>query len=175
MSFKHSLRITLNKELDLYFDNEEEDNEPFLVLGYGANAYFEIVESLSKMFMAITLFAIPIFYIYVTGNYYGEKTNFITKSFFGNFGASKMLTKEARFASGHISLRCPGGTVLDTDNAHFGIMSNEHQSFIYVHQNSVQEIVEQKGYHDCDRMVNTRKKILFQEIMKLQCNKKNQC
>jgi hypothetical protein len=38
--------------------------KPFLILGYGVNAYFDIMLSLVWMFSAITIFTIPLFYAY---------------------------------------------------------------------------------------------------------------
>lgn len=46
-------------------------DEPYLALGYGLNAYFDILASVSKMFVWVSLFAVPIFYIYgVYGQYF---------------------------------------------------------------------------------------------------------
>jgi len=54
------------KELGVKVPKNEQQisQDPYLVLGYGVNAYFDILLSLSAMFICITLFAIPIFWIY---------------------------------------------------------------------------------------------------------------
>jgi len=43
-------------------------DEPFLMLGYGVNAYLDIMLSLSKMFIGISLACIPIFMFYSQNN-----------------------------------------------------------------------------------------------------------
>lgn len=50
--------------------SDESDNDPFLILGYGVNAYLEILTSFSIMFLAITLFAFPIYIIYLSQSGY---------------------------------------------------------------------------------------------------------
>ena len=45
--------------------NEKEiDEDPYLLLGYGVNSYFDILASLSIMFACITIFCIPVMYVY---------------------------------------------------------------------------------------------------------------
>jgi len=42
--------------------------DPFLYLGYGVNAYFNVMLNLSKMFGMITLFVIPLYMVYSENN-----------------------------------------------------------------------------------------------------------
>jgi hypothetical protein len=39
-------------------------SEPFLRLGYGVNAYFDIMLSIFYMFVFISLISLPMFYIF---------------------------------------------------------------------------------------------------------------
>jgi len=48
--------------------DREMREEPFLMLGYGVNAYLDIMLSLSYMFIWITIFCIPIFMFYKSNN-----------------------------------------------------------------------------------------------------------
>lgn len=50
-------------ELDLKFPKEDL-SDPYIVLGYGVNAYFQILASLARMFFWVFIFALPMFYIY---------------------------------------------------------------------------------------------------------------
>ena len=61
--FKAALKECIQEELGLdpIIENK---NEPYLVLGYGANAYFDILHSLAKMFFWLFIFAIPLYMIY---------------------------------------------------------------------------------------------------------------
>lgn len=40
--------------------------EPFILLGYGINAFFDIIYALMWMFMSITLFLLPVYILYST-------------------------------------------------------------------------------------------------------------
>ena len=52
---------------------EKNLTEPYLALGYGLNAYFDILASVARMFFWVFMFAIPIFYIYgVYGQYFKD-------------------------------------------------------------------------------------------------------
>ena len=65
-SFQHALRKTLLEELEIKMPKSDSqiDSEPFILLGYGVNAFFDIMESLMFMFLCITLFSMPMYYVY---------------------------------------------------------------------------------------------------------------
>ena len=48
--------------------------DPYLVLGYGVNAYMDIVLSFAKMFMVLTVSSIPLYIVYSSGKAYGPGT-----------------------------------------------------------------------------------------------------
>jgi hypothetical protein len=72
--FEDSLRAALLAEMDLKISKADMEiqEDPFLLLGYGMNAYFDVLISLSRMMLAITLFSIPIFVIYASGTAYSD-------------------------------------------------------------------------------------------------------
>lgn len=43
--------------------------DPFLILGYGINAYFDMMRELAQMFLIITLFFIPVYMWYLSNNF----------------------------------------------------------------------------------------------------------
>lgn len=57
------MRECILNELDLKFPKEDL-SDPYLVLGYGVNAYFQILASLARMFFWVFIFTLPMFYIY---------------------------------------------------------------------------------------------------------------
>ena len=73
--FNHSLRKALLKEMKIKMPKSDEEivNSPFLMLGYGVNAYFDIMLSLVWMFSCITIFVIPLFYAYSQNDTKGLK------------------------------------------------------------------------------------------------------
>lgn len=52
-----------------------------------------------------------------------------------------MFAKSTRLSHEKMDIGCPAGTLLDTNHAHFGIMSNEFKSFIYCHKLTVRNMV----------------------------------
>ena len=64
--FTTQLRIALLKELGLKPPKTEKkvNKNPFLLLGYGVNSYFDVIEQMSKMFVFISIFFIPVMAIY---------------------------------------------------------------------------------------------------------------
>ena len=72
--FKHALRASLLAKLSqkeptsvvLKQPKSEEvlEEDPFLYLGYGVNAYFGVMMHMVRMFACITIFVLPMLYIY---------------------------------------------------------------------------------------------------------------
>lgn len=64
--FKHQLRMALLNEMDLLLpENAEEiEEDPYLLLGYGINAYFEILIYCFQMCIWLTVFTMPLMYFY---------------------------------------------------------------------------------------------------------------
>jgi len=99
------------------------------------------------MFMWITVFAIPIFYIYQSGRHFqGQKSYAISQFFAGNFGGSTMFCKQSRLVLGKMTMQCPMGTVLETDKAVFGVISNEFRSFVYCQQSAIDVEITKDGH-----------------------------
>jgi len=64
--FRHSLRKTLLEEMGIRMPKSENQliEDPFLILGYGVNAYFDIMLSLAYMFLTLCVFCIPVYYVF---------------------------------------------------------------------------------------------------------------
>jgi hypothetical protein len=60
------VRESLLIELDLKAPKEDL-SDPYIVMGYGVNAYYQILAGLARMFFAIFIFSLPMMYIYGTG------------------------------------------------------------------------------------------------------------
>jgi len=45
-------------------DEEPVSNDPFLLLGYGVNAYFDIMFEIMKMMLMISVVCLPLLYVY---------------------------------------------------------------------------------------------------------------
>jgi len=77
------------------------------------------------MFILISLFCLPLFYIYGSGSgLKGWKSFPVTRFTLGNLGGSSTMCKHQILARGHIRLFCPPTSVIDGNNAVFGLLSN---------------------------------------------------
>ena len=65
-NFNLNLKSALLKEMGFKVPkgDAELENDPYMLLGYGVNAYFDVLYALSMMFVTISLMAIPIFFVY---------------------------------------------------------------------------------------------------------------
>ena len=61
-SFKSGLKRALRRKLDMKVSKSDEriEKDPYLLLGYGMNSYFEIMLGLMCMMFVVTLFAVPL-------------------------------------------------------------------------------------------------------------------
>jgi hypothetical protein len=68
--YKQSLKETLLKQMKIKLPKGESEinKEPFILLGYGINAYFDIMISLCTMFVCITFFMLPVYHGYAHNN-----------------------------------------------------------------------------------------------------------
>jgi hypothetical protein len=81
----HSLHLKTPK------GEEAIEEDPFLILGYGINSYFDILLNLFWMFTFITIFCIPIYIIFAQNRYFAEwKTYQISRFSLGNMGGASM-------------------------------------------------------------------------------------
>ena len=104
--------------------------DPYLIIGYGINAFFDILLSLCTMFCMISIAAIPIFFIYSSmgqGTYSDEKSYPISKFLLGNMGGASVFCHSGLMEKSHMDLSCPTGTFFDGSKALFGLISTEHE------------------------------------------------
>lgn len=109
-------------------------NNPYLMAGYGVNAYFNILDSFRLMFMMITLFCLPLYFIYGTSiGLKGWKSFVIGRWTLGNLGGASMMCKHQVLTKGAIGLLCPPNSLIDARNAVFGVLSAQFDSHDVCH------------------------------------------
>ena len=111
--FKFALRRCLLNELGLKIPKSDEEilNDPYLILGYGINAYHDILNSLAQMFIWISIFTIPILIIYSSGRHYDDQKSYIVSQFIiGNFGSSSVFCQQFRMSKKVATMSCPTNT-----------------------------------------------------------------
>lgn len=85
------------------------------MLGYGVNAYFDIMLSIMKLFMVISIVVLPLFISYSANDSLGLKEYLkndskymFAKFTIGNMGGSTVFCKSKRIEEGSIfNLNCP--------------------------------------------------------------------
>ena len=130
--FKHKLQQTMLAELGIKMPKSEEtvQEDPYLILGYGVNAFFVILLSLCSMFCCISLFAIPIYYSSKSmgqDSYRDDKTHPISQFLLGNMGGATMFCHSALMEKEHLDISCPAGLILHSKPAIFGLISTQHE------------------------------------------------
>ena len=112
-------------ELKVPTSDEAISQDPFLVLGYGINAYFEIISSLFWMMTLISFVFIPILAVYADNaiNGLAEQPKAIINMWsLGNMGSSTVSCKSKPLGVGSILFSCPMGQI-DVLNPIIGIMN----------------------------------------------------
>jgi hypothetical protein len=114
-SFKLALKKSLRHKMDLKMPKSELaiEEDPFLLMGFGMNAYFDIMKQLIFMFFWISVFFVPVFYIY--SSYDGLKNAPyypLDMWSLGNMGGSSVQCGSVpqSVAGARLSLTCPTGT-----------------------------------------------------------------
>lgn len=106
----------------------EVQQDPYLMLGYGMNAFFDVQYSMMQMFLCISIFSIPIYLTYSQGGQgaYSDSLAYpITQFMLGNMGGSTTFCHQFLMQKGHADISCSTGLVLDTDHAVFGLISSK--------------------------------------------------
>jgi hypothetical protein len=86
--------MLLELEIKMPKSEIEIQEDPFLILGYGVNAFFDILLSLCMMFCFISVASIPIFIIYSSmgqGTYSEENSYPISRFLLGNMGGASVF------------------------------------------------------------------------------------
>jgi len=73
ISFEKALVNCFHNEMgcpDVNDNGAEEEASPFLVMGYGINAYFDFLGFTGKLFVWLTIFSMPAFYYFSQGHFF---------------------------------------------------------------------------------------------------------
>jgi len=130
-NFDYELRRAILDDMNIKMPKTDHaiETDPFLLLGFGVNSYFDIMLDLMKMNIWITIFVLPLFYCY-SHNYQlaldtGSPVKYAINQYsLGNMGGShvKCTPKSSVFDS--VILSCATGRI-DTENTIFGVMTKQ--------------------------------------------------
>lgn len=145
-----------------------------MVLGYGVNAYFDMLSSLSYMFVMITIFCLPIYYMYASHGAFSDYRSFsIAKYMLGNLGGSSVFCEQYHMNRGQYTISCPPESYIDTNNLIFGMISDEIVDKNVCTQKMVDILVKKNNQTDCTATLN--KKVTLDRINKACSGEKTSC
>lgn len=156
-NFRHALRKAIMSEMHMKVPKSEDEliENPFLILGYGINAYFDMMRELCNMFMTITVFFLPVFMWYK-----GNKANALVSESFnpmtqlqaytiGNMGGAQVVCHQKKLNAQKMNFECPPGLDIDYDNVIYGIMSPKLDLSYYCTEEAIHASPFNKGIHKC--------------------------
>jgi len=131
-------------------DPQETSGDPYLIAGYGVNAFFSLIRSLMCMFMMISVFMLPVMHIYKNSSQKGvEAFSHGPKAMFhqvtlGNMGAASVFCEQYKIDTNNFMMKCPNGadaliekrhtskwTGKTTNGFEFGLIPNRFDSKKY--------------------------------------------
>ena len=83
-----------------------------------------MLSSLSMMFLMISIFCIPVFYLYGSHVAFEDWKSYpIARFTLGNMGSASMFCQQNRLGKDLFTITCPNESVIDTDNLLVGMIS----------------------------------------------------
>ena len=128
-NFAFNLRVAILGQMKVKIpkSHREVQEDPFLLLGFGVNNYFDIMKSLMWMFSMISIFMLPLMFKYAHNDQKGLQTDplyAINQFSLGNLGGSQTQCTVKPLMVDTVNLHCDVGR-LDIKNVIFGVMSTE--------------------------------------------------
>lgn len=176
--FKHSLRKTLLAEMKIKMPKSENTiiDDPFLILGYGVNAYFDIMISLAIACLTITVFCIPLYRGYAFNDEKGLQMDgkyVINQWSLGNMAGSNIFCGQKRIGTSNMPISCPmGKMVINETSAQLGIMSMNVAQKIHCTEESIWGASDETTVSNCTANMNYD---AFYTQLKTNCDGKVEC
>lgn len=85
-------------DLEIPKSDRDIEQEPFLLFGYGVNAYFDLTLSLLQMFLVISVLCVPVMAIYSKGKDLpaaDQKSMGLSHMVLGNLGGATTICEMA--------------------------------------------------------------------------------
>jgi hypothetical protein len=126
--FRMALRKSLLNKLNMKMSKTDIllEQDPFLRLGFGMNAFFDTLTYLMRLMLLMFLFSLPMIYIYSS---YGAIENapkgFISRFSLGNMGGASVMCKIVPLTTSNFTIACPVNSQISTGSLstnNFGVM-----------------------------------------------------
>jgi len=119
-SFEGALKRAIRRKLELGVPKSDLrlEEDPFLLLGYGMNSYFQVMVELMIMVGLISLVTIPLMGTFASFDALESYPNFsMNKYTLGNIGGADAFCQQSSFdlAASAFNIECKGGAVINMD------------------------------------------------------------
>lgn len=124
-NFNHELRKVIIADMDMHMpeNDEEVQKDPFLLLGYGINSFFEMMMQLFWLAVFITIFFTPLMIEFSQWNGLAKEPRYIFNQFsLGNLGGTDVKCEHHLISDKSFTFKCYDGT-MSADKAKFGVLS----------------------------------------------------
>lgn len=156
-NFRHALRKSLMAEMHMKVPKTEDEimENPFLILGYGINAYFDVMRELSNMFIAITIFFIPVYSWYKGNSAHALETTSLNpfqrlqSLTLGNMGSAQVVCNQKKLNAKKMTFECPPGLDIDYNHVIYGIMSPKLDLSYYCTEEAIRLSPANANKHRC--------------------------
>ena len=125
MALRSTLLHNIDPKLKIPKSERQAVNDPFIVLGYGINAYFEIIFNLMICMLICSLAFLPTLFVYAHNpvmQLQSQGKYFINMFSLGNMGGSNVVCSTATLRKSAVGIKCPTGSFLDIKNMTYGVM-----------------------------------------------------
>ena len=125
MALRSTLLHKINPALKIPKSERQQVNDPYIVLGYGINAYFDIIYNLMICMIVCSIAFLPVIFVYADNPIMQLQTQgkyFINMFSLGNMGGSDVVCTTAIILKGSIGIKCPQGTIIDEKFVTYGVM-----------------------------------------------------
>lgn len=116
--FKNALKHSIRKKLDIKVPSTDKaiEKDPYLLVGYGMNAFFETLRQLFTMMLFISFFAVCLMITYSQfSGLEGTKLYLFSQFSMGNLGGSKAICQNTPYTlpgqASSLALSCTSGTI----------------------------------------------------------------
>jgi hypothetical protein len=140
--FKYHIKQALLNELNLSApaNDEEIEEDPYLLLGFGINSYFDLLLGFAGFFFQLAFWSLPLLIYYSSNSVKGleGKSMYMLKQFsLGNLGGASTFCKQKSLGTGFALLECPSGTIFDYEQAKYGLLSSELDDMTYCQESAI--------------------------------------
>ena len=127
--------------------------DPFILLGYGINSFFDLMSQLFWFAIFVTIFFIPLMTEFYNQKGLKHEPRYVFNQFsLGNMGGSDIQCSQHSLSDGLFVAECIH-KVLNTTKAKYGVLSTELDKQTYCRDNATWSVPSNKGRANCTEYI----------------------